>query len=138
MLLRLLLAIPIVLMPNLLYLPLDTGIPAINLANLLLIAMVMALLLTPRDRLTAHTTGTLTPPLLFLFGGAFYPIGQLPEWLQALAKITPLWHGVELCRGSVHATLSALDVVVHCAVLVAYALAGTLLARRAFATRLAK
>lgn len=75
---------------------------------------------------------------LFLFGGAFYPIGQLPEWLRALAKITPLWHGVELCRGSVHATLSALDVVVHCAVLVAYALAGTLLARRAFATRLAK
>ena len=67
MLLRLLLAIPIVLMPNLLYVPLDTGIPAINLANLLLIAVVIALVLSPRDKLTSHTMGVLTPPLLFLF-----------------------------------------------------------------------
>jgi O-antigen ligase len=67
MLLRLLLAIPIVLMPNLLYLPLDTGIPSINLANLLLIVVVMGLLMSPRDRLTSHTTGVLTPAMLLLF-----------------------------------------------------------------------
>ena len=33
---------------------------------------------------------------MFLFGGAFYPISQLPDWLQKVAWITPLWHGVEL------------------------------------------
>ena len=26
---------------------------------------------------------------LFLFGGAFYPIDQLPDWLQWVAKATP-------------------------------------------------
>ena len=31
---------------------------------------------------------------LFLFGGAFYPIDQLPTWLQWVAKATPIWHGV--------------------------------------------
>src|SRR5680860_1164719 len=35
---------------------------------------------------------------LFLFSGTFFPLDQLPEWLQALAWISPLWHGVELCR----------------------------------------
>ena len=41
---------------------------------------------------------------LFLFGGAFYPIEQLPGWLQPIAKATPLWHGVELCRDAVLGT----------------------------------
>ena len=36
---------------------------------------------------------------LFLFSGTFFPISQLPDWLEPLAWVTPLWHGVELCRG---------------------------------------
>ena len=35
---------------------------------------------------------------LFLFSGTFFPISQLPGGLQAVAKVTPLWHGVALCR----------------------------------------
>lgn len=35
---------------------------------------------------------------LFLFSGTFFPISQLPGWLEALAIATPLWHGVELVR----------------------------------------
>ena len=35
---------------------------------------------------------------LFLFSGTFFPIEQLPGWLQPLAWATPLWHGVDLCR----------------------------------------
>ncbi len=35
---------------------------------------------------------------LFLFSGTFFPISQLPGWLEPLAWVTPLWHGVELCR----------------------------------------
>ena len=35
---------------------------------------------------------------LFLFSGTFFPISQLPDWLEPLAWVTPLWHGVELCR----------------------------------------
>lgn len=35
---------------------------------------------------------------LFLFSGAFFPIDQLPEYFEALAVLSPAWHGVELCR----------------------------------------
>jgi lipooligosaccharide transport system permease protein len=35
---------------------------------------------------------------MFLFSGAFFPISNLSEPLQWVAKATPLWHGVQLCR----------------------------------------
>ncbi len=38
---------------------------------------------------------------LFLFSGTFFPIVQLPGWLQPIAQATPLYHGVALCRGLV-------------------------------------
>ena len=34
----------------------------------------------------------------FLFSGAFFPVSQLPNWIEWLAYVSPLWHGVELCR----------------------------------------
>lgn len=37
---------------------------------------------------------------MFLFSGTFFPITQLPGWLQPLAYATPLWHGVELTRAA--------------------------------------
>ena len=38
---------------------------------------------------------------LFLFSGTFFPITQLPGWLQPVAQATPLYHGVALCAGLV-------------------------------------
>ena len=35
---------------------------------------------------------------LFLFSGAFFPIENLDPWMEAFAKATPLWHGVDLTR----------------------------------------
>jgi lipooligosaccharide transport system permease protein len=35
---------------------------------------------------------------LFLFSGTFFPISQLPDFLEPVAYITPLFHGVELVR----------------------------------------
>jgi lipooligosaccharide transport system permease protein len=35
---------------------------------------------------------------MFLFSGTFFPVSQLPAALRAVAYITPLWHGVDLCR----------------------------------------
>lgn len=34
----------------------------------------------------------------FLFSGAFFPIGNLSVPLEWLARLTPLWHGVDLTR----------------------------------------
>ncbi len=36
-----------------------------------------------------------------LVGGAFYPTGVLPSWLQALARLLPLTHCLELVRRAV-------------------------------------
>lgn len=74
---------------------------------------------------------------MFLFAGAFYPITELPGWLQAVAQVTPLYHGVELCRGAVLHTLGLGEAVIHVAVLVAFAAVGIALTRRTFARRLA-
>ncbi len=35
---------------------------------------------------------------LFLFSGTFFPVSELPGWLQPVAYATPLYHGVTLCR----------------------------------------
>jgi lipooligosaccharide transport system permease protein len=73
---------------------------------------------------------------LFLFGGAFYPIEQLPSWMQTIAKITPIWHGVELCRNSVNGRLEWDTTLFHVGYLLLFAVVGWLLASRTFAKRL--
>ena len=73
---------------------------------------------------------------MFLFGGAFYPITQLPTSLQPVAWFTPLWHGVELCRGAVLGGLSLSDVVLHIGVLGLFIAAGTAACMVTFERRL--
>jgi lipooligosaccharide transport system permease protein len=73
---------------------------------------------------------------LFLFGGAFYPIGQLPDAMQPIAKATPLWHGVELCRGAVHDRLTFWAAIGHAAYLLAFAVGGLAVSCVTFRRRL--
>ncbi len=73
---------------------------------------------------------------LFLFGGAFYPIDQLPPWLQWVAKATPIWHGVQLCRNAVTHRLQLDSTLVHVGYLLMFVVVGWLFARRTFAERL--
>lgn len=35
---------------------------------------------------------------MFLLGGTFFPIDELPIWARAVAQATPVFHGVELIR----------------------------------------
>ena len=73
---------------------------------------------------------------LFLFSGAFFPISNLGAPLEALARVTPLWHGVDLTRmltlGRVDGSLAAL----HVAYLAVLALAGWFWAVRRLTRRL--
>jgi lipooligosaccharide transport system permease protein len=64
---------------------------------------------------------------LFLFGGAFFPITRLPVLLQAVAWLTPLYHGVALSRGLALDRIGAGEAVLHAAVLLAYIAGGALL-----------
>ncbi|MFO7300734.1 MAG: ABC transporter permease [Actinomycetes bacterium] len=78
---------------------------------------------------------------LFLFSGTFYPVSQLPQFLQWVAYATPLFHGVELVRkialpGLSSTAVTALPVWVHLAYLVVMAAVGTVLAARFLDRRL--
>jgi lipooligosaccharide transport system permease protein len=73
---------------------------------------------------------------LFLFSGTFFPVSQLPGPLQVVAKVTPLWHGVELCRGLSLGTLSATAAAVHVGYLLVLTAVGLPLALRIYRQRL--
>jgi lipooligosaccharide transport system permease protein len=80
----------------------------------------------------------LTLPM-FLFSATFFPLDQLPVLLRPLAWISPLWHGVELCRDATTGTLGPaglLGVAGHVAVLGAYLAFGFAWGFRAFTRRL--
>jgi lipooligosaccharide transport system permease protein len=73
---------------------------------------------------------------LFLFSGTFFPITQLPGWLQIVAQATPLYHGVALCRGLVLGHVGLAAAGAHLAYLVALAAAGFVLAIGTYRRRL--
>jgi lipooligosaccharide transport system permease protein len=73
---------------------------------------------------------------LFMFSGVFVPIDRLPEALQVVAWITPLFHGVELVRGIALGTLTSPVWIVHAGYLVVMTAIGLLVAERTFRSRL--
>jgi lipooligosaccharide transport system permease protein len=74
---------------------------------------------------------------LFLFSGTFFPLTQLPEALQLVAWLTPLFHGVELVRGAVLDTLDPVTAPLHLAYLLVMFGIGATLAERTLAKRMA-
>lgn len=73
---------------------------------------------------------------LFLFGGAFYPLTQLPVFVQWLAKVFPLWHGVVVARGLTLGGLRWSTAVAHLAYIVVWIVVGRFVAVRRLRTRL--
>ena len=73
---------------------------------------------------------------LFLFSGTFFPLAQLPGWLQVVARVTPLYHGVALCRGLVNGNLALIPGLVHAAYLLAMVVIGIAWARKTYPARL--
>lgn len=55
---------------------------------------------------------------LFLFSGAFFPVSNLGPLLEWVARLTPLWHGVNLSRMLALDTVDWSLAVVHVAVLI--------------------
>ena len=68
---------------------------------------------------------------LFLFSGTFFPIEQLPDFLEPVAFLSPLFHGVELTRAAAGVPGGPhLWWWIHAGVLVALVVGGTLAAVR--------
>jgi lipooligosaccharide transport system permease protein len=74
---------------------------------------------------------------LFLFSGTFFPLTQLPEPLRAVAWATPLFHGVELIRGSILDQLDPRTAPLHLAYLLVMFGIGAVLAERTLTRRMA-
>jgi lipooligosaccharide transport system permease protein len=72
----------------------------------------------------------------FLFSGAFFPVSQLPNWIEWLAYVSPLWHGVDLARALSLGTVEPWLALVNVVYLMTWFVVGTWLAVRGFTRRL--
>lgn len=78
----------------------------------------------------------ITLPLM-LFSGTYFPLETMPEFLQWIGWISPLWHAVDLGRWLVYgAEVAPWLLAVHVGTLIAFAVVGFLLAVRMFERRL--
>ena len=73
---------------------------------------------------------------LMLFSGTFFPVSQLPVWMQPVAWLTPLWHGVESSRMVATGQVDWPWLGLHLLVLLAFVAVGWQLAVRSFSRRL--
>jgi lipooligosaccharide transport system permease protein len=60
----------------------------------------------------------------------------MPGWIQPIAYITPLWHGVALCRGLSLGTATWTGVLLHAGYLVLVLAAGIWAGNRTYGRRL--
>jgi len=73
---------------------------------------------------------------LFLFSGTFFPVEDLPGWMQPAAYFSPLWHSVDIARSIAIDRPPALPIPLHYAVLAAFLVVGAIAADRFFHRRL--
>ena len=119
------------------------AIPVATLTGLAFATPIAAFSATQRtpDRFAAIFRFGITP--LFLFSGTFYPVESLPAFVQPLAWITPLYHGVVLARGFALGTIGTSvlplsQALLHLAVLVAFIVVGTYATIRTVSAKLVR
>lgn len=116
------------------------AIPVAVLTGLSFSTPLMAFTATQRtpDKFAAIFRFGITP--LFLFSGTFFPVEQLPGFIQPIAWLTPLYHGVALCRSLALGKITADPGtgLVHLGVLLAFILGGLAACLYQFARRLEK
>jgi lipooligosaccharide transport system permease protein len=69
---------------------------------------------------------------LFLFSGTFFPISRLPDWLEPVALLSPLYHAVELCRAATTGDIAFLEGFGNVLVLLVFIAGGVLWGERTF------
>jgi lipooligosaccharide transport system permease protein len=76
---------------------------------------------------------------LFLFSGTFYPLTNMPIYLQWIGWISPLWHATELGRWLTYGSeISTTMLFVHFILLNSILVVGLIASRRIFTRRLGK
>jgi lipooligosaccharide transport system permease protein len=112
------------------------AIPAAVLTGLAFAAPIMAYAATLKisGEFNAIFRFGITP--LFLFSGVFFPVSQLPRWLEVAAWLTPLFHGVELIRGLTLGTIESPAWIIHAGFLAGLTAISTAAAIHTFRRRL--
>ena len=109
--------------------PALAGIAPAVLTGLAFTTVITAWTLTQENGQSLSTLFRFGIVPLFLFSGTFFPISQLPGFLQTIAYATPLFHGVELVRkvtlpGADETIVTSMPPWIHLAYLVVMAALG--------------
>ncbi len=97
------------------------------------LGLVMTAMAKSYDFFMYWFTLAITP--MMLLSGVFYPLSNMPAWLQAVARALPLTHGVALARPLLLGRWPEAPLV-HVVVLLAYGFAGFAIALRLLRRRL--
>jgi lipooligosaccharide transport system permease protein len=111
-------------------------VPAAALTGMAFAAPIVAFSATQRDVNGFNSLFRFGVIPLFLFSGTFFPVEQLPALLQPIAYVTPLWHGVDLCRSLALGTAEPVLTAVHVGYLTALTGLGIAAALTTFRRRL--
>ncbi|MDA8238342.1 MAG: ABC transporter permease [Chloroflexi bacterium] len=114
------------------------AVPAALLTGLAFAAPIAAFSATQKDANGFNALFRFGVIPLFLFSGTFFPVAQLPALLQPLAYVTPLWHGVDLCRSLALGTAEPAMTLVHLAYLGTMTAVGVAAALVTFRRRLVR
>jgi lipooligosaccharide transport system permease protein len=75
---------------------------------------------------------------LFLFSGTFFPVDRLPDAIEFIAALTPLYHGVALIRSLMLQTPDLANWPIHLAYLLGFLAVAAFLAYRLLYRRMVK
>jgi lipooligosaccharide transport system permease protein len=114
------------------------GIPVAVLTGMAFAAPIAAYAATQRTPASFNIIFRFLVMPLFLFSGTFFPIESLPGFLQPLAWLSPLWHGVDLARGLVLGSIAQrpAEMLAHVVVLTAIVVVATWATDRTIERRL--
>jgi lipooligosaccharide transport system permease protein len=112
------------------------AVPAAALCALSVAAPLTAWAATQETDLPFSVVARLGIVPMFLFSGTFFPVDQLPAGFRRLVVVSPLWHGVELCRDATTGQWRPGSQSLHVAVLVALVAVGWRAGTRTFSERL--
>lgn len=119
--------------------PLVGALPAVGagvLGGMCLGALLTAWLVRSTEEHMMNAAQRFVVIPMFLFSGVFFPVDQLPGWMAAIARLTPMWHAVVLAREGAVGTPAPWGVWTHLGYLVALVLVGFALSVTGFRKRL--
>jgi lipooligosaccharide transport system permease protein len=112
------------------------ALPAAILTGMAFAAPIAAFAITQDRDLAFAALNRFAIVPIFMFSGTFFPIEELPDALELVAYVTPLWHGVDLARELSLGTAGVGAALLHASYLGLWVVAGIAVAEITFRRRL--